>query len=78
MKKIMLALALSASAFACSINYTVSLLAFKDDEIVELRSGLPGSSSIVSRKRAINGNVGFIICAWVITFWRLAKGKASA
>ncbi|MDR0664058.1 MAG: hypothetical protein LBF86_00845 [Helicobacteraceae bacterium] len=77
MKKAFIMLLLSASALAqCQIDYSVNLKAFSGNELVELRSGFPGQSSVVSRKRAVSGIVGFYnICPG---FYFLAIGEGES
>ena len=50
---------MSASAFACDINFNVELQTFGENVTVELRSGSPGRSRPVASRKSQGGQVGF-------------------
>lgn len=54
-----LAYILAFSAYACSIDFTIELQTFGENVTVELRSGAPGRSHLVTSRRSQGGKVRF-------------------
>lgn len=46
-------------AQACNIDFNIILETFGEGVLVELRSGVPGRSKVVSTTKSSGGNVGF-------------------
>lgn len=49
----------SAASYACDAEYSVKLQTLGQNVIVELRTGVPGSSRVVETKRSNGGSVDF-------------------
>lgn len=47
------------AAYACNIEFNITLQTFGEGVLVELRSGYPGRSRIVTATRSSGGNVNF-------------------
>jgi hypothetical protein len=47
------------AAYACNIDFSITLQTFGEGVLVELRSGAPGRSRVVSSTRSSGGNVYF-------------------
>ena len=56
---IVIFLSFLGSSYACNIEYNITLETFGARVLVELRSGSPGSSKVVSSKRSNGGSVSF-------------------
>lgn len=47
------------AAYACNIDFNITLQTFGEGVLVELRSGTPGRSRVVNSTRSSGGNVNF-------------------
>jgi hypothetical protein len=47
------------AVYACNIDFNITLQTFGEGVLVELRSGSPGRSRVVSSTRSSGGNVSF-------------------
>ncbi len=52
-------LGMAGSALACNSEYNITLQAFGEGVLVELRSGSPGTSLVVEARRSNGGAVNF-------------------
>lgn len=52
-------LAAGNAAYACNIAFNITLETFGEGVLVELRSGVPGQSRVISSTKSSGGNVGF-------------------
>jgi hypothetical protein len=56
----MLFLGMAGNAWACNIEYNITLQTFGEGVLVELRSGSPGTSRVVHSRRSNGGAVNFV------------------
>ena len=52
-------LVIGNAAYACNIDFNITLQTFGEGVLVELRSGTPGRSRVVNSTRSSGGNVNF-------------------
>jgi len=56
---VLLYISMTSGAFACSTDFNITLETFGEAVLVELRSGSPGKSKVISSARSSGGMVNF-------------------